>query len=239
MGKRITAQRRGKGTNVYRAPSHLYVTDLRHRKYDEKEKTGVIRGKVVDLIHDPSRTAPLALVEFEDRTKSYVLALEGMKVGDSIAYGVAAPVAHGSTLPLSHIPEGTPVCNVENFPGDGGRMVRSSGSYALVIAHDADKTVVQLPSGKLRPFDSRCRATIGIVANGGRKDKPILKAGKAWYMLKSQAKYWPVVRKVKMNPVAHPHGGGSGHPGKPTTVSRGTPPGRKVGLIAARRTGRR
>ncbi len=239
MGKRITAQRRGKGTSVYRAPSHLYVADVKYRKYDEKEKTGAIRGRVLDLLHAPERSAPLALVQFEDGSKSYVLACEGMKLGDEILCGVAAPVTQGNTLPLSHIPEGTPIYNIENFPGDGGRLVRSSGSYALVIAHDGANTIVQLPSGKLRPFDSRCRASVGILANGGRKDKPILKAGKAWHIYRSQAKYWPVVRKVKMNPVAHPHGGGSGHPGKPTTVARGTPPGRKVGLIAARRTGRR
>jgi len=239
MGKRITSQRRGKGTSVYKAPSHKYLGEIKHGRYDEREKTGVRRGKVLDIIHDPARGAPVIEVKFEDGEKRLLLALEGVKVGDEISCGVAAEIAQGNTLPLSKIPEGTPIHNIENAPGDGGRLVRSSGTYALLITHDVGKSVVQLPSGELKSIDSRCRATIGIVAGGGRRDKPLLKAGKKWHILKSKAKYWPIVGKVKMSPKAHPHGGGSGTPGKPTSVSRHAPPGKKVGLIAARRTGRK
>lgn len=239
MGKRITVQRRGKGTSVYKAPSHRYLAEVKHRRYDAAEKDGVVKGKILDIVHAPGRSTPLMKAMFEDGVAMYILASEGAKVGDEIACGVAADLIPGNTLPLMKIPEGTPVHNVENIPGDGGKFIRSSGTYGLLITHDVDRSVVQLPSGALKTLDSRCRATIGIVAAGGRRDKPIMKAGKMWHMLSAKAKYWPIVRKVAMNPVAHPHGGGSGHPGKPTCVSRDTPPGRKVGLIAARRTGRR
>lgn len=239
MGKRITAQRRGKGTSVYRAPSHRYRGEVRYRRISDKEREGVVKGVVLDVLHDPGRTAPLLKVRYEDGEVGYLLAQEGVKVGDEVSFGTGAVIAQGNVLPLANIPEGMPINNVELSPGDGGKLIRASGSYGLLITHDVGKTVVQLPSGELKSIDSRCRATIGVVSGGGRRDKPLLKAGKMFYKLKPKAKYWPIVRKVRMNPVAHPHGGGSGAPGKPTTISRSTPPGRKVGLIAARRTGKK
>ncbi len=239
MGKRLISQRRGKGTSVYKAPSHRYLDDVKHRRYDEEEKVGVVRGTVVDILIDPARSAPVVEVQFENEKKILVLAAEGVKVGDEISYGASAEMLQGNTLPLRSIPEGTPIYNVENRPGDGGRFVRASGTYGLLISHDVASAVVQLPSGELKSFDSRCRGTIGIVAGGGRRDKPILKAGKMWHILKPKAKYWPIVKKTNMNPVDHPHGGASGSPGKPTSMRRGTPPGRNVGLIAPRRTGRK
>jgi large subunit ribosomal protein L2 len=239
MGKKIIQQRRGKGTSVFRAPSHRYKGKIRYRKLDEKEKNGVIKGKILDIYRDPARTAPVAEVKLEDGEKILVLGVEGMKVGDEISIGAKADITQGNILPLRSIPEGTPINNIEGQPGDGGKFVRSSGSYAVVVAHDNDQTVIQLPSGEMKTLSSNCRATIGVVAGGGRTDKPILKAGKMWHMLKSKARYWPVVRKVAMNPVDHPHGGGSRRPGKPTSVPRNAPPGSKVGLIAPRSTGRK
>lgn len=240
MGRRIIQQRRGKGTSTFRAPSHRYLIDLSHRRIDEAEKTGAVMGRVVDIVHDSARTAPVLDVEFEGLERKFVLAMEGVKVGDTVAYGVNAGIIQGNTLPLGSIPEGTPLHNIENRVGDGGKFVRSSGTYGLLISHEGDRTTVQLPSGKIRAFDSRCRATVGIVAGGGRRDKPILKGGKMHHMLKPKAKYWPIVRKVRMNPVDHPHGGGGGGgAGKPTSMRRGTPPGRNVGLISPRRTGKR
>ncbi|RLG59228.1 MAG: 50S ribosomal protein L2 [Candidatus Hydrothermarchaeota archaeon] len=239
MGKRIISQRRGKGSSTYRAPSHRYKAEIKYRKYDEIEREGVIKGEIIDFIKDPGRSAPLAIVRFEDGAKIPMLACEGVKIGDEVMCGAKASISHGNVLPLKNIPEGTPIFNIERNPGDGGKLVRASGTYALLITHDVDRTVVQLPSGELKTLDSRCRATIGIVGGGGRKDKPIMKAGKKYHMLKSKAKYWPIVRKVVMNPVDHPYGGKSHRPGKATTISRNAPPGRKVGHIAARRTGRR
>ncbi len=239
MSKRITCQRRGKGTSTYRAPSHRYHGSIKYPEYLDRDETMTISGTVTDISRDPSRSAPVLDVRFDDGKKARILGTEGVKVGDVLSHGASAPVARGNTLPLSRIMEGTPINNIENHPGDGGKLIRSSGTYGLVISHDGRKTVIQLPSGTLKTLDSRCRATIGVVAGGGRRDKPIMRAGKMYRMLGSKAKYWPIVRKVKMNAISHPHGGGSGHPGKPTCVSRNTPPGRKIGLIAARRTGGR
>ena len=143
-------------------------------------------------------------------------------------------------MPVGKIPEGVPVYNIELSPGDGGKLVRAGGSNATIVSHDSEKTVIQLPSGQFKTLDSSCRATIGILAGGGRKDKPFLKAGKKYFAYKKRGKQYPVVRGVAMNPVAHPHGGGGHqHVGKPYTVKRGASPGRKVGSIAARRTGRK
>ena len=119
-------------------------------------------------------------------------------------------------------------------------MAKTSGAYATIIAQSEDglKTRVKLPSGIRKTIDSKSRAMIGVVGGGGRNEKPILKAGVKYWKFKAKRKMFPVVRGVCMNPVDHPHGGGNHqHVGKPTTVSRRTPPGRKVGLIAARRTG--
>ena len=239
MGKRIISQRRGKGSSVYRAPSHRYKAKIKYRKYDDIEKEGVTRGEVIDFIKDPGRSAPLAVIKFEDGTKMPMLACEGIKIEDEIKCGANADISHGNVLPLKNIPEGTPIFNIERNPGDGGKLVRASGTYALLITHDVGRSVIQLPSGELKTLDSRCRATVGMVGGGGRKDKPIMKAGKKYRIIKSKAKYWPVVRKVVMNPVDHPHGGKSHRPGKSTTVSRKAPPGRKVGHIAAKKTGSR
>lgn len=239
MGKRITVQKRGKGSSVYKSPSHKHRGEVKYRSIDEKERTGVVTGKVVDIMTDPGRSAPVVRAEFEGGEKRLLLGTEGVQLGDEVAYGSNAKIKRGNTLPLSRIPEGTPISNIEKLPGDGGKFIRASGSYGLVVSHEGDKTVVQMPSSELKTVHSACRATIGIVAGGGRREKPILKAGKAWHMQRPRARYWPIVRKVAMNAVAHPHGGGSGAPGKPTSVSRNTPPGRKVGLIAPRRTGKR
>jgi len=125
--------------------------------------------------------------------------------------------------------------------GYRGRIARASGNYAVVIAHnqDTNRTRVKLPSGTKKVIPSANRATVGIVAGGGRIDKPMLKAGRAYHKYKVKRNCWPKVRGVAMNPVEHPHGGGNHqHIGMASTVARGTSAGRKVGLIAARRTGR-
>eukprot|EP01106_Pelomyxa_sp_JSP_P004700 TRINITY_DN1748_c0_g1_i2.p2 TRINITY_DN1748_c0_g1~~TRINITY_DN1748_c0_g1_i2.p2 ORF type:complete len:152 (-),score=47.48 TRINITY_DN1748_c0_g1_i2:132-587(-) len=139
------------------------------------------------------------------------------------------------------MPEGTVVCNVERKVGDRGTLARASGNYATVVSHNTDlnRTKIKLPSGQKKTVSSTCRGMVGVVAGGGRTDKPLLKAGNAYWKFKAKRKCWPRVRGVCMNPVDHPHGGGLHcHLGKPSTVRRSAPPGQKVGLIAARRTGR-
>lgn len=235
MGKRITTQVRGKGTPTHRAPSHRFKANLRHLGFGPK----VVSAKIIDIEHDTARNTPIAKVEFNG-TKSYIIATEGMGVGDIVSSGDGVDIVSGNTTFVSNIPEGTPVCNIESQPGDGGKFVRSSGTFALVISHEEKRSLIQMPSGQLKWFNPRSRATIGVVAGGGRTDKPFVTAGKKFYKMKSKASKYPKVRGVAMCAVYHPFGGGKHqHPGKPKTVSRNTPPGRKVGSIAARRTGGR
>ena len=153
---------------------------------------------------------------------------------------ISANLSVGNIMPVKQMPEGTVVSNVEGKYGDRGQFARASGTYVTVIGHTEDgKTRVRLPSGQRKTVPSICRGMIGIVAGGGRTDKPILKAGIAYHKARAKKKNWPHVRGVAMNPVEHPHGGGNHqHIGKPSTVKRSAPAGRKVGLIAASRTGR-
>jgi len=236
MGRRIQGQRRGRGTPTFRAPSHRYKANLDHRTVEDGD---VIAGEVVGVEHDPARSAPVADIEFEDGDRRLVLAPEGVGVGDEIQVGVSAAIEPGNTLPLAEIPEGVPICNVEANQGDGGRFARASGVNATLLSHDRNVAVVQLPSGEMKRLDPQCRATIGVVAGGGRTEKPMVKAGNKHHKMKARGTKWPRVRGVAMNAVDHPFGGGGRqHPGRPKSVSRDAPPGRKVGDISSRRTGR-
>jgi len=173
--------------------------------------------------------------------KKNFIAVEGLFTGQFIYAGKTAKLKIGNVLPLHVMPEGTVICNVEERPGDKGKLARASGDYATIVAHNKETgmTRVRLPSGAKKVVSSNCRAVIGLVAGGGRVDKPILKAGRAYHKYRAKRNCWPYVRGVAMNPVEHPHGGGNKqHIGHPSTVARDTPPGAKVGLIAARRTGR-
>lgn len=240
MGKRIISQRRGRGTTTYTANSHRYVTAVKHRKYDEIEKTGAAKGKVIDIINCPGHSAPLAKINYENGEESYILAPNKIKVNDYIYSGIKASLNQGNTLPLEKIPDGTLVYNLELKPGDGGKLVRASGTFARVLTRIADKILVELPSKKQKSFSPLCRATIGIIAGSGRLDKPLLKAGKKHHMARAKGKLYPRTSGVAMNAVDHPFGSGRGrHVGKPKTAPRFAPPGRKVGLIKAKRTGKR
>jgi large subunit ribosomal protein L8e len=152
-----------------------------------------------------------------------------------------AALSVGNILPVNQLPEGTIVSNCEAKTGDRGSFARASGTSTIIIGHSDDlkKTRVRLPSGTRRTIPGNCRAMIGVVAGGGRTDKPICKAGNSYYRWKAKRRgTWPRVRGVAMNPVDHPHGGGNQqHIGHPSTVSRYASHGKKVGLIAARRTG--
>ena len=139
------------------------------------------------------------------------------------------------------MPEGSLVCNVEQYAGDRGSFAKTSGSYAIIVSQSEEdnKTKIKLPSGVKKTVSGSARAMLGIVAGGGRIDKPVLKAGNQYHKYKAKRHVWPRAKGVCMNPVEHPFGGGNQqHLGKPSTVRRDIPHGRKVGLIAARRTGR-
>lgn len=238
MGKRLIVQRRGRGSSVFRSPSWKRVGDVKYPSYTAGGVEGKLTGRVARLLHDPGRGAPVAEVVLEGGGGFLMIAPEGLKVGQTIEIGSQATPKVGNILPLKFIPEGTHVCNVETKPGDGGKLARSSGVYAIVVSHASDKTMIQLPSGELKPVNPLCRATIGVVAGGGRIEKPFLKAGKVYHLSRVKAWKYPTVRGKAMSPYAHPHGGGS-HPTGSTPAARTAPPGAKVGHIAPRRTGRR
>jgi large subunit ribosomal protein L8e len=164
-----------------------------------------------------------------------------MHTGQFVFAGKKAELTIGNILPVGNIPEGTVICNIEAKVGDCGKMARASGGYAIIVAQDSDRGVtrIRLPSGSKKTIASSCRAMVGLVAGGGRTDKPILKAGRAFHKYRAKRNEWPKVRGVAMNPVDHPHGGGNQqHMGKPGTVRRDVPAGAKSGQISARRTGR-
>lgn len=235
MAHRIIAQNRGKGGPTYRAPSHRYKAELRHAG----KNTTLTSGRVVDIEHDPARHAPIALTRLDDGKKVYILATEGLGVGDTVTWGSGGAVKNGNTLPLQEIPVGAYICNIEARPNDGGKFVRASGVQAMVIDKSEGRVGVQMPSGVTKWFNARCRATVGIVAGGGRGEKPFAKAGNKFYKVRNKASNWPRVRGVAMNVIDHPFGGGGHqHTGRPKTIGRGTSPGRTVGHIAARKTGR-
>ena len=153
----------------------------------------------------------------------------------------AATLVPGNVLPLEAMPPGTVINNVEKQAGDRSKFAKTSGGFAQIIGHVEGKglTRVRLPSGQKKTISSRARGSIGIIAGGGRIDKPLLKAGRAFHKYKAKRNSWPKVRGVAMNPVEHPHGGGNHqHIGHPSTTRRDDVAGKKVGLIAARRTGR-
>jgi large subunit ribosomal protein L8e len=211
----------------------------------KENRHGYIRGIVKSIIHDPGRGAPLAKVVFKHPYKykqqeETFVATEGMFTGQFIYCGKKASLTVGNVLPVGSMPEGTIVCNIEEKVGDRGAMARVAGNYATIISHNVDdrKTRIKLPSGSKKVIDSNCRAAVGIIASGGIIDKPLLKAGRAFHKYRVKRNSWPKTRGVAMNPVDHPHGGGNHqHIGHPSTLSRYAPPGQKVGLVAARRTG--
>jgi large subunit ribosomal protein L2 len=239
MGKRIRVQRRGRGSPTFRAATHKRVAPVKYPAASKEELKGVVHARVAEIIHDPGRGAPLASVELDSGETYYAVVPEGISEGQSTEVGRKAAVDIGNVLPLERVPEGTMVCNVELSPGDGGKLARASGSYMTVVGHTPEGTMVRLPSGKTRYLNDLCLATIGVVAGAGRVDKPFLKAGSKFHLMRSKGRVYPRTRGVAMIAASHPYGSSKRGGGKVTTVSRGAPPGKKVGLIAARSTGRR
>lgn len=238
MGKRIRVQRRGRGSPTFRAVTHKRVAPVQYPPMP-KEREGVIQGQVAKFLHDPGRGSPLASVKLETGETYYTVVPEGVHEGQSIQIGGKASIDIGNVLPLGSIPEGTMICNIELSPGDGGKIARSSGSYVTVVAHTPEGTIVKLPSRKTRYLNDLCRATVGVVSGAGRVDKPFLKAGAKSHLMRAKGRVYPRTRGIAMVAAAHPYGSSKRGARKVTTVSRRAPPGKKVGLIAARSTGRK
>ena len=192
---RITSRRRGGGhRRRYR------IIDFKRNKFDSS-------GVIESIEYDPNRSPRIALVKYDDGEKKYIIAPEGLKVGDKIlsSMGNKIPFKTGNAMPIGKIPEGLLIHNVELKPGKGAQMVRSAGSYARIMASEGGKVTLKLPSGELRMISEQCIATIGTVGNKSHENISIGKAGRARWMGRR-----PKVRGVAMNPVDHPHGGGEG-----------------------------
>lgn len=187
---------------------------VRHHGGGNKQKYRIIDFKrsrledvatVLTLEYDPNRTANIALVQYEDGKKAYIIAPEGLKVGDTVVSSETADIKPGNTLPISAIPVGTFIHNIELYPGRGGQLVRSAGTMAQLMAKEGDMAQVRLPSGETRMIRMNCKATIGQVGNLDHSNAQIGKAGRTRHM-----GIRPTVRGSVMNPVDHPHGGGEG-----------------------------
>ena len=180
----------------------------KYRLVDFKRKKDGIAAKVIGIEYDPNRTANIALICYADGEKAYILAPAGLKVGMKVMSGAEAEVRPGNCLPLSAIPFGTMVHNIELYPGKGGQLVRSAGNGAQVMAKEGKYATLRLPSGEMRMVPINCRATIGVVGNGEHNLINIGKAGRKRHM-----GIRPTVRGSVMNPNDHPHGGGEGKTG--------------------------
>ncbi|MGE5674192.1 MAG: 50S ribosomal protein L2 [Mycobacterium leprae] len=199
---RITTRHQGGGVKrMYR------IIDFKRNEFDGQA------AKVIAIEYDPNRTPRIALLQYPNGVKRYIIAPEGLKVGDSVFSGPTSDIKVGNCLPLANIPVGTTVHNVELKPGAGAQMVRSAGAYAQIMAKENGFALLRLPSGEQRKVHLECRATIGTVGNLDHENVVIGKAGRTRKM-----GIRPTVRGVVMNPVDHPHGGGEGkapigHPG--------------------------
>jgi large subunit ribosomal protein L2 len=235
MGKPIIAQKRGKGSTAYRAPSFNFKGKASHPPLQQGDMEGTIAHFATCRAH----SAPLAFVEFNNGHVGIMLAPEGVRIGQTINVGIGEPTT-GNTMSLVDIPEGTLVYNIELNPGDGGKFVRASGTFARIQSKTAAGVTVRMPSKKIKLFNNNCRATVGVLAGGGRLEKPLLKAGNMYYKRKSRNQLFPIVSASAMNAVDHPYGNKrTSRKSKAKPVSRNAPPGRKVGMVAARRTGRK
>ena len=190
---RITVRHHGGGNRTkYR------VIDFKLNKFD-------VPATVKTLEYDPNRSAHIALIEYEDGVKSYILAPDGLKVGDTVMAGPNADIKPGNALPFANIPVGTTIHNIELYPGKGGQLVRSAGNMAQLMAKENGYALVRLPSGEMRNVPLNCIATIGQVGNLDHENVNLGKAGRKRHM-----GWRPTVRGSVMNPCDHPHGGGEG-----------------------------
>ncbi len=177
----------------------------RYRIIDFKRNKADVPARVATIEYDPNRTARIALLIYADGEKRYILAPDGLEVGRTVLSGKNADILVGNTLPLKNIPLGTEVHNIELKPGKGGQIARAAGTFAQLVAKDAEYAQLRMPSGEIRKIHLECSATIGKVGNLQHENVALGKAGrKIWLGIR------PTVRGVVMNPVDHPHGGGEG-----------------------------
>lgn len=191
-----------------------------YRTVDFKRDKDNVSGKIVALEYDPNRSAHIALVQYQDGEKRYILAYQDAKVGDQVMSGEKASISSGNALPLANIPVGTFVHNVELVPGRGGRLCRSAGAFAQIMGFERRGVLLRMPSGEVRIVNKQARATVGQVGNPDHINIKLGKAGRSRYL-----GFRPRVRGICMNACDHPHGGGEGRskPGHPLTTPWGKP----------------
>ena len=231
---RVTSRHRGGGAKQ------------RYRQIDFKRRKDGVPAKVATIEYDPNRTTYIALINYADGEKSYILAPQGLKVGDVVQSGEGADIRPGNALPLRSIPTGTVVHNVELVAGQGGKLGRAAGTAIQLAAKEGDMVTLRLPSSEMRLVRADCRATVGNLSNAEHQNIKIGKAGRNRHKGKR-----PQTRGVAMNPVDHPHGGGEahktpgGHPvtpwGKPTLGYRTRKKGKRSDamIIRGRRRGKK
>ena len=197
-----------------------------------------MNARIIQLIHDPYRTAPLMKLKFENGQIAFLPAFAGAYDGMIIPYLKNDSVKDGAMLRLADIPTGTSIYNIELKAGDGGKLIRAGGSSAKVVEITGNEVAVSLPSGRMLRLKSDCRAVVGKIANAGRTEKPFYKAGNKYHLIKARSRYWPMNAAVAMNAYEHKFGGkrrSTQHKSK--SSARNSPPGAKVGAIAPKRTG--
>jgi len=231
MGKRIIQQRRGRGTNTYKVRKKAFIYSVKYPQILKGE------GKIIKLIHSAAHSAPLAKISSE-KGSFYIPAFKNMCEGQKINLD-GKGVEFGSILKIGKIPIKTHVYCIESRPGDGGTFIKTAGNSAVVSRIVGKNVFVIMPSKKEKKFNPNCRAIVGTIAGAGRLEKPIVKAGRQYYIKKAKSKLWPRTSAIKMNAIDHPFGSGRGKNPKSKIAKRNAPPGRKVGLIRPRRTGKR
>ena len=231
MGKRIITQARGKGSHTYKVKRKAFRFKI---KYPPKISG---EGTIIKLVDSGGHTAPLAKIKYS-KGKFYIPAFKGAFEGQQITFE-GTKVKEGNILRLRDLPIKTPVYNIESKPGDGGLFIRSGGNSGFVSKTIGEDVFVIMPSKKEKKFNKKCRVIVGVIAGAGRLDKPVLKAGKQHHIKRSKGKLWPRTSAVKMNAIDHPFGSGRAKNPKSKIAKRNAPPGRKVGLLRPRRTGKK
>jgi len=230
MGKRIIQQRRGKGGHTYKVRNKAGELNLGYLPNIQGE------FKCVKLLASPGHSVPVAKFMNGEGKVFHNFSANFLYIGQTIKIGGSAS---GDISKLGDLKNGTEIFNIENNPGDGGRFVRTGGNFAAIMVKEGNIVKVMMPSKKIKKFNVNCRATVGRAAGDGRVDKPLLKAGKKFHIMKVKSKLWPRTSAVKMNAIDHPFGSGRGKRIKSKISKRNAAPGKKVGLIRPRRTGRK
>tara|TARA_Y100000310_G_C20686413_1_gene819303 strand:+ start:2866 stop:3567 length:702 start_codon:yes stop_codon:yes gene_type:complete len=231
MGKRIIQQARGKGSNTYKVRRKAFKHKIKYLRHLSGE------GTVLRLLNSAGHSAPLAKIQSKEGI-FYIPAFKGMVEGQGIDFE-SKKIIKGNITELKNMPVKTSIYCIESKPRDGGVFIKTAGSKAIVNKIVDENVFVIMPSKKEKKFHKNCRAIVGVIAGSGRLDKPVMKAGKKHFIKKSKGKLWPRTSAVKMNAIDHPFGSGRSKNPKSKIAKRNAPPGRKVGLIRPRRTGRK